>query len=67
MGNHNPPFSNTIDGPFLEEVTERKDLGVVFDDMLKFHSCMSTKTSKVNRILGMIKDFTVFNQSTLLL
>jgi len=68
MGTHNPQFSYTIDGQFLDEVTEHKDLGVVFDNVLKFHSHVSTMASKANRILGMIKKcFTALNQTTLLL
>ena len=69
MGNHNPQFSYTINGQPLEEVTEHKDLGVVLDNMLKFHSHVSMITSKASRILGMIKrSFTTLNQqSTLLL
>jgi len=44
-----------------------KDLGVVFDYVLKFPSHVSTIVSKANRILGMIKRcFTTLNQSTLL-
>jgi len=59
------PYS--IDGQVLNEVTEHKDLGVVFDHALKFHSPVSTIVSKANRILDMIKRcFTTLNQSTLL-
>ena len=67
VGNHNPHFSYTIDWQVLSEVTERKDLGVVFDGALKFHSHVFTVVSKANRTLGMIKKcFTALNQSTLL-
>jgi len=51
-GNHNP---HTIDWQVFSEVTEHKDLGVVFDDVLKFHSHVFTIVSKANRTLGMIK------------
>ena len=62
VGNHNPQFSYTINGQPLEEVTEPKDWGVVFGNMLKFHPHVSMITSKVNRILGMIKrSFTTLN------
>jgi len=54
VGNHNPQFSYTIDGQLLDKVTEHKDLGVVFDYVLKYHSHASTKALKANRILGMI-------------
>jgi len=38
VGNHNP---YSIDGQVLNEVTEHKDLGVVFDHVLKFiHTCL---------------------------
>ena len=68
VGSHNPQFSYSINGQLLEEVTEHKDLEVVFDNMLKFHSYVSMITSKANGILIMIKkSFTTSNQSTLLL
>jgi len=38
VGNCNPHFSYNIDGQLLEKVTKHKDLGVVFDKMMKFHS-----------------------------
>ena len=61
-GNHNP---HTIDWQVFSEVTEHKDLGVVFDDVLKFHSHVFTIVSKANRTLGMIKKcFTALNHST---
>ena len=67
VGNHNPWFSYSIDGQVLNEVTEHKDWGVVFDHVLKFHSHVSTIVLKANRTLGMIKKcFTALNQSTLL-
>jgi len=46
VGNHNPQISYTINGQPLEEVTEHKDLGVVFDNMLKFHSHVSMITTR---------------------
>ena len=49
---------------FLVRVTDHKDLGVVFDDVLKFHSHVFTIVSKANRTLGMIKK--CFTASTLL-
>jgi len=45
----------TTDGQPLNEITEHKDLGVVFDKMLKFHSHVSMIVSKAKRIMGMIK------------
>ena len=68
LGNHNPQFSYTIDGQLLDKITEHKDLGVVFDKVLKFHSHVSTIAFQANRILGMIKKcFTALQQSPLLL
>ena len=40
VDNHNPQFSCTIDGQILDEVTEHKGFGVVFDNAWKFHSCV---------------------------
>ena len=42
VDNHNSQFSCTIDEQLLDKVTEHKDLEVVFDNVLKFHSHMST-------------------------
>ena len=56
-------FSYTINGQPLEEVTDHKDLGVVFKVSLS-----RVSDNLKNRILGMIKrSFTALNQSTLLL
>ena len=39
----------------LENVTPHKDLGVLFDEHLKFHNHTTEVSAKVNRVLGMIK------------
>ena len=38
-----------------DTVTSHNDLGILFDDKLKFHDHTTKVTTKANRILGMIK------------
>jgi len=59
VGNHNPWFSYTINETSSTE--HNLDLGLVFDDVLKY---VSTIVLKANRTLGIIKK--CFTQSTLL-
>ena len=50
----------------LENVTEEKDLGVIIDDKLKFHTHTSAAIKKANSILGLIKrSFSVKDKITL--
>jgi len=44
-------FSN---GTEIERITQHKDLGIIFDDKLKFHDHASTVAGKGNRMLGLI-------------
>ena len=44
-----------LNGTPIEIVTSHKDLGILFDDKLKFHLHSTDITSKANRILGIIK------------
>jgi len=36
-------------------VSEHKDLGIIIDSNLKFHSQSAAATNKANRVLGLIK------------
>ena len=45
----------TMDGNLLEEVSEEKDLGVIIDKQLKFHSHTALVVNKANRMLGLIR------------
>ena len=43
-------------GKVLEEVSEEKDLAVILDKDLKFHSNTAAVVNKVNRLLGLIQN-----------
>ena len=45
-----------MDGMDIVKVNEEKDLGVLIDCNLKFHSQCSTVVNKVNRLLGLVKE-----------
>ena len=50
----------------LETIEEEKDLGVIIDNKLKFHTHISAAIKKANRILGLIKrSFTELDENTL--
>ena len=43
-----------LNGTLVESVTSHKDLGIVFDNHLKFHDHTIEVTAKANRLLGII-------------
>ena len=50
----------------LENVKEEKDLGVIIDNQLKFHTHTSAAVKKANSILGLIKrSFVALDEDTL--
>ena len=55
LGRLNPKLSYTMAGNVLEEVSEERDLGVVIDGNLKFHSHSAAVVNKANRLLDLIK------------
>ncbi len=54
LGSRNAKAEYTIDGTILATVVEEKDLGVLIDDKLKFHSHVSAAVSKANQILVIV-------------
>jgi len=44
----------------LQATTEEKDLGIWFDPSLKFSIHVASAVKKVNQILGLIKDLSLF-------
>ena len=54
-GNNNPGRKYTLNGVTLECCTTEKDLGVTFDDKLKFSEHIGIITSKANSRLAIIK------------
>ena len=48
-------FSYSMDGNLLEEVSEEKDLGVIIDKELKFHSLTAFIVNKAIRMLGLLR------------
>jgi len=55
LGNTNQKYMYYKDEQPLQVVSEHKDLGVIIDSNLKFHSLTAAVTNKANRILGLIK------------
>ena len=43
-----------LNGTQIDQVSQHKDLGILFDDSLKFHDHASTVSGKANRLLGLI-------------
>ena len=54
-GSHNPNYSYSINNIALEPSATEKDLGVTFDDGLKFSKHVSSITAKANSRLAIIK------------
>jgi len=52
---YNPRYCYKMNGMDIVEVAEEKDLGVLIDCNLKFHSQSSAVVNKANRLLGLIK------------
>ena len=51
----NPCHTYYMDGQPLQVVSEHKDLGIIVDFSLKFHSQATSAINKANRVLGLIK------------
>ena len=71
IGNHDINFDysmQTDTGPVLvEKVTSEKDLGVTFDQKLKFTDHINNKVNKANRNVGLIfRTFTFMNKEMFL-
>ena len=50
---HNGPYY--LNGILIDTVTSHSDLGILFDDQLKFHDYTTQVTTKANQVLGLIK------------
>ena len=55
LGHNNPHHPYHIGCDQLEAVAEERDLGVIVDKDLKFHSHTQAQVAKANRALGLIK------------
>ena len=55
FGNNNEKRDYTMNDHRLKEVRFERDLGVIVDDELKFHTYTATATKKANQNLGVIK------------
>ena len=65
IGRHNPHHRYEMKGQQLEQVDEKKDLGVLIDNELKFHKETATAI-KGKSVLGLIKkSFAVIDKRTL--
>ena len=50
---HNGPYY--LNGILIDTVISHSDLGILFNDQLKFHDYTTQVTTKANRVLGLIK------------
>lgn len=71
LGRNNPQFqyymSDNDKSCNIENITQEKDLGVVFDNELKFNEHIAQKVKKANHALGMIRNtFTVLDKDVFL-
>ena len=55
VGRKSTAYSYQMNDHILENVNEEKDLGVIIDNRLKFHTHTSAAIQKANSILGLIK------------
>ena len=44
-----------LNGLMIESIESQKDLGILFDNQLKFHSHTTEVAAKANRLLGLIR------------
>ena len=59
LGRNNPRYTYYINNDPLQSVEEHKDLGVIMDSNLKFHTHTSAVANKANQVLDLIrKSFT---------
>ena len=59
-------YTYYMDGQPLQVVSEHKDLGIIVDSSLKFHSQATSAINKANCVLGLIKkSFNTLNRKTL--
>ena len=66
LGNTNQCYTYYMDEQPLQVVSEHKDLGIIIDSNLKFHSQTTAAANKANRVLGLIKkSFNYLNSRTL--
>ena len=66
LGNNDPCYLCYMGGIQLQVVEEQKDLGILMDRDLKFHSCSCNVANKASQMLGIIKKtFTVLDSHML--
>ena len=66
LGDTNPCHTYYMDGQPLQVVSKHKDLGIIVDSSLKFHSQATSAINKANRLLGLVKkSFNTLNRKTL--
>ena len=56
LGKNNIEHQYSMSGTDIENVKHEKDLGVTFDNELKFNEHISLKVKKANQAVGMIKN-----------
>ena len=62
---HNGPYY--LNGILIDTVTSHSDLGILFDDQIKFHDCTTQVTTKANQVLGLLKKSFEYLDSNMLI
>ena len=66
IGSHNPEQLYTLNGAPVEAVAEERDLGVVIDRQLKFHTQTAAAVSKASQMLAVVRrSFANIDKTTL--
>ena len=66
IGSHNPEQLYTLNGAPVEAVAEERDLGVVIDRQLKFHTQTAAAVSKASQMLAVVRrSFANIDETTL--
>ena len=55
IGRNSLHYNYSLDGTALEEVSEERDLGIIMDSELKFHTHVASAVLKASRVLAIIR------------
>ena len=55
LGYHNPEVPYNLNGTVVEVADEEKDLGIIFDNQLNFHSQTAAAVSKASQMLAVVR------------
>ena len=66
LGSRHPRYGYNMGDLILEAATEKKDLGVIIDEKLKFDKHTEAQVNKANKVLGLLRrSFETLDKETL--